>query len=55
MEEGDTQILKEGCVDFYTFSYYMTGCISAKPDQRQAEGNLIGGLANPYLKASDWG
>ncbi|MBB5266226.1 6-phospho-beta-glucosidase [Catenibacillus scindens] len=55
MEEGDTQILKEGCVDFYTFSYYMTGCISAKLDQRQAEGNLIGGLANPYLKASDWG
>lgn len=54
-EEGDDEILLAGKVDFYTFSYYMSNCISADPDKRPAEGNLIGGLQNPYLKASDWG
>ena len=23
--------------------------------KRQGEGNILGGVANPYLKASDWG
>lgn len=55
MEEGDAEILKNGCVDFYTFSYYMTGCVSTDPNQEEAEGNLIGGTKNPYLKSSDWG
>ena len=55
MHEGDAEILKEGCVDFYTISYYMSGCISAEPDKKAAEGNLIGGVENPYLKSSDWG
>lgn len=55
MAAEDAEILKNGCVDFYTFSYYMSGCISADPNQEQAEGNLIGGVSNPYLKASDWG
>ena len=55
MAAEDAEILKSGCVDFYTFSYYMSGCISANPNQEQAEGNLIGGVSNPYLKASDWG
>lgn len=55
MEEGDAEILRKGCVDYYTFSYYMSGCISADPNHEQAEGNLIGGVSNPYLKASDWG
>lgn len=55
MQEGDAEILREGCVDFYTISYYMSGCISAEPDKKAAEGNLIGGVENPYLKSSDWG
>lgn len=55
MEEGDRQILKEGCVDFYTFSYYMSNCVAEKADAKASEGNLTGGLKNPYLKASDWG
>lgn len=54
MEPGDAQILKEGTVDFYTFSYYMSSCISA--DQKEVgAGNIIAGVRNPYLKASDWG
>ena len=55
MQEGDAETLREGCVDFYTISYYMSGCISAEPGKKAAEGNLIGGVENPYLKSSDWG
>ena len=55
MEEGDEETLKNGAVDFYTFSYYMSNCVSANPDEAQAGGNLLGGIKNPYLEASDWG
>lgn len=34
----------------------MSSCVSSNPEeQKKAEGNLIGGISNPYLKASDWG
>lgn len=55
MEDGDREILKVGCVDFYTFSYYMSNCVSEAPGAEVGEGNLTGGLKNPYLEASDWG
>ena len=55
MEEGDEALLKEGTVDFYSFSYYMTNCVSTDPNLEGIGGNLIGGVKNPYLKASDWG
>ncbi|WP_434640617.1 6-phospho-beta-glucosidase [Thermoanaerobacterium thermosaccharolyticum] len=55
MEKDDEKTLKEGCVDFYTFSYYMSNCISSDPNQEEIGGNLSMGLKNPYLKASDWG
>ena len=54
-EAGDDEILLAGKVDFYTFSYYMSNCITADPDQEDSNGNLISGVKNPYLKASDWG
>ena len=53
MEPEDAEILKN-TVDFISFSYYVSVCESAKP-MEQGEGNLIGGVANPYLKASEWG
>ena len=55
MEPGDEEILKQGTVDFYTFSYYMSNCISADKDAEASGGNLIAGQKNPYLPASDWG
>lgn len=55
MEPGDEELLKEGTVDFYTFSYYMTNCVSTSPENAKSSGNLMGGVKNPYLKASDWG
>ncbi len=54
-EAGDDEILAEGKVDFYTFSYYMSSCITADKDSENVGGNLVGGVKNPYLKASDWG
>lgn len=55
MEGNDEQILKEGCVDFYTFSYYMSNCSSTDSNLEKTSGNILGGVKNPYLKASDWG
>ena len=55
MEEGDLETLKAGTVDFYTFSYYMTSCVSNNPNLETTGGNLSMGLKNPYLEASDWG
>lgn len=55
-EPGDDEILRKGTVDFYTFSYYMTNCVSTDPQiTEQSSGNVMGGVKNPYLKASDWG
>ena len=54
-EPGDDEILREGTVDYYTFSYYMSICTGNTSDGAQIAGNLVGGLKNPYLEASDWG
>ena len=54
-EPGDEEILKN-TVDFVSFSYYMSICETADPaKQTKGKGNLMGGVPNPYLEASDWG
>jgi 6-phospho-beta-glucosidase len=53
-ESNDVQILKDGCVDFYTFSYYASSCAGVEESDKTS-GNLMGGIKNPYLKESDWG
>ncbi len=53
--EGDADILKN-TVDFISFSYYVSVCATADPEKNvRGEGNLLGGVPNPYLKASEWG
>ncbi|CEI81070.1 glycosyl hydrolase [Oceanobacillus oncorhynchi subsp. incaldanensis] len=57
IEDGDLDIIKEGTVDYISFSYYMSKT-EKKVDVNggQADGNiLLGGVKNPFLKASDWG
>ncbi len=54
-EPGDEQILREGTVDFYTFSYYMSSCAGADETAEKTGGNLLGGKKNPYLESSEWG
>lgn len=60
METDDREILKKGTVDFISFSYYSSNCISVTQNAEaagagKAAGNLITGMKNPYLKASEWG
>lgn len=51
----DEEILKH-TVDFISFSYYMSCCASASPkDSKTGNGNLLGGVPNPTLQASEWG
>lgn len=53
--EEDKKILKEGTVDFYTFSYYQSGCVTVDDNVELTQGNMTKNAKNPYLKASDWG
>ncbi|MEK3785318.1 glycoside hydrolase family 1 protein [Paenibacillus sp. FSL K6-1230] len=54
-EPGDEEILKN-TVDFISFSYYVSICETGDPEKKIAgEGNLLGGVPNPYLQASEWG
>ena len=54
VQPEDAEILRNGTVDFITFSYYMSSCQTAK-DMKGGEGNILGGVPNPNLPASDWG
>lgn len=52
---GDEEILKN-TVDFISFSYYVSVCATADEKKNvRGEGNLLGGVPNPTLKASEWG
>lgn len=54
-EPEDASILKRGCVDFVSCSYYMTMTESVNPDAERTPGNTVLGVKNPYLATSDWG
>lgn len=56
LTEKEKGILKNGTVDFISFSYYMSNNVSADPQViEDSAGNFMGGVKNPYLKASEWG
>lgn len=51
----DSRILKH-TVDFISFSYYVSVCATADEQKNiRGEGNLLGGVPNPTLNASEWG
>ena len=54
MEPEDEEILKN-TVDFVSFSYYMSICETADKTAERGPGNILGGVPNPYLEASEWG
>jgi 6-phospho-beta-glucosidase len=53
----DERILREGAVDFVSFSYYSTSAVSTDPAVlgQKGTGNIFGGIQNPHLKSSEWG
>lgn len=55
MREEDEEVLKDGTVDFVSFSYYMSRTESASPDADRVPGNTVTGVKNPFLPSSDWG
>lgn len=58
-EPGDTAELAEGTVDFISFSYYCSRCMSADPEiikNHSRGGNaVISAVVNPHLPSSEWG
>ena len=50
----ELELMKNNTVDFISFSYYMSIAESAGGGVR-GEGNVMGGVENPYLKKSEWG
>lgn len=55
MEAGDIETLEKGKVDFFSFSYYSSSCVTAKDNYEVSGGNFTMGARNPYLKYSEWG
>ena len=54
--DEDRALLKANTVDFVSFSYYMSVAETADPTQRViGRGNIMGGVHNPTLQASEWG
>ena len=51
----DFDELKQGTVDFVSFSYYMSMTESVNPNAERTPGNTVLGVKNPYLKSTDWG
>ena len=54
---GDEEILREGTVDFVSFSYYSSRVsASADSDVPRADGNaILQAVKNPHLKETAWG
>lgn len=56
MEEGDAEILREGCVDYIGFSYYMSVAVKSGNEETKDDGSVYSkAVKNPYVKESDWG
>lgn len=54
--EGDEELLAENTVDFISFSYYMSTTATAEPEKyNQRKANILSGVPNPYIEASEWG
>ena len=51
----DSETLKNGTVDFVSFSYYSSTTATNDPNVPIAAGNMMRGPGNPYLKTSQWG
>ena len=56
MEDGDLEILSEGTVDYYAFSYYMSHATTSVAERKEnLQGGFFDGVKNPYIEESDWG
>ena len=55
ISDSDREALKS-TIDFISFSYYMTGCVTADEElNAKARGNILNMVPNPHLASSEWG
>lgn len=55
MKADDLALIAAHTVDYIGFSYYMSTAINETTTAEKVQGNILGGVKNPFLKASDWG
>ncbi|URZ88518.1 family 1 glycosylhydrolase [Floricoccus penangensis] len=54
--DGALELLSENTIDFVSFSYYSSRVATTDEELlSKTEGNIFASVANPYLKASEWG
>lgn len=54
--DEELDLLAKYPVDYIGFSYYMSSVVDVTHEnQETTNGNLMGGVKNPFLKSSDWG
>ncbi|WP_274600316.1 glycoside hydrolase family 1 protein [Lactobacillus melliventris] len=54
--DEELALLAQYPVDYIGFSYYMSSVVDVTHEnQETTNGNLMGGVKNPFLKSSDWG
>lgn len=51
----ELNLLKDNTVDFISFSYYMSATITLDEELSKNSGNMLAGVKNPFLEASEWG
>lgn len=50
------RVALQSTIDFISFSYYMTGCVTTDEEQnKKARGNILSMVPNPHLASSEWG
>ncbi|EOT39796.1 MULTISPECIES: glycoside hydrolase family 1 protein [Enterococcus] len=55
VKDDDLALIAENTVDYIGFSYYMSTAINETTTAEKVQGNILGGVKNPFLAASDWG
>lgn len=55
LNDEEKSILKNGTVDFVSFSYYNSRVLGSGNGVNKTSGNIFTSLKNPYLKSSEWG
>lgn len=56
IEPDDLDVIKNNTVDYIGFSYNTSSTINETDDNTDiVAGNLLGGVRNPFLEASEWG
>ncbi len=53
--EEELKLIRENTVDFISFSYYMSGTMTTDEEMLKSSGNMLAGVKNPFLEASEWG